>query len=64
MAICACGEEELKQQYLHNIESLGEKVRELMESMTEVKETLESAVTTERQDNAELVRLSPLTDII
>lgn len=49
-------EEELKQQYLNNIEYLGEKVRELMESMTEVKETLEGAVITERENNAELLK--------
>lgn len=47
---------ELKQQYLYNIETLGEKVRELMQSMTEVKETLEGAVTTQREDNTELIK--------
>lgn len=38
------GEEALKQQYLENTEYLDEKINELINSMTEIKETMETAV--------------------
>jgi len=43
-------EEELKQQYLMDIEYFGEKIEELSESMSRIKETLETTVSTQEEN--------------
>ena len=44
-------EEELKQQYLMDIEYFGDKIKELSESMTRIQETLETTVTAQEGEN-------------
>lgn len=46
------GEEEaLRQEYLTNVEYLGEKVESLLESMSQIKETLEEVILTNEEEN-------------
>ncbi|MDE7017829.1 MAG: hypothetical protein K2P65_09695 [Lachnospiraceae bacterium] len=45
-------DDELKQEYLDNIQYMKEKVKELLDSMMKVKETLEETVIAQQSDNA------------
>lgn len=47
-------DEELKQQYLTNIQYLGEKVEELLNAMTETRETLKTVTVEQQEENAAL----------
>lgn len=47
----ASEEEELKQEYLNNMQYLGERVEELLGSMTEIQKSLEESVITQQEDN-------------
>ena len=48
------GDEELKQEYLNNMQYLGEKVEDLLQSMTEIQKSLEETIITQQGDNVYL----------